>query len=496
MERAVHRDRSRFQADPIGYVFQVLGEAPWWKQRSVLNDIARHTYVAVRAANNTGKTVLATWAALWHYDCFRNSITLTSATTWAQVEGQIWRGIHELLSAPREEVDGNLLKTSIERSASHFAMGISSNKPEPVAGYHPKGNPLLEEMLAPGPGEEGPYVLDPEYLEWFGKKAKHSGSIMVIFDEASGIEDPIWRAADGLMTSPQSRMLAQGNPIRSQGRFFDIFNPPHGTPIEEWPWRLHTVSALEVPESLIRAEWIRDMQRQCGRQYLEHPVYQARVLGVHPTESENQLVTVWMLQHAADNLPERGGGRHMGVDLSLQGSDSCVAVFVDNGLVRAVETWRKSRAQDTAARIVRLARDWGVEGPNVHVDGVGMGGPFVHLLQDAGLMVDSVDFGAQPVGDWPDLNGTTIQFGLRRDELFWTVRRALEEGQLCIPADPRYSPFWAELGLFKYKQDGKVRVTKKDEIKKLLGKSCDYADAIALAMSRSGQVSMPFAAVY
>jgi hypothetical protein len=53
-----------------------------------------------------------------------------------------------------------------------------------------------------------------------GTHAKH---VLMIYDEASGIDDVIWEVTEGAMTTERSVWLAFGNPTKNTGRFRECF---------------------------------------------------------------------------------------------------------------------------------------------------------------------------------------------------------------------------------------------------------------------------------
>ena len=59
------------------------------------------------------------------------------------------------------------------------------------------------------------------YSTTSGERAsgQHAKDLLVIIEEASGVEDEIWNALDSLK---YSKLVAIGNPIRAEGRFVDL----------------------------------------------------------------------------------------------------------------------------------------------------------------------------------------------------------------------------------------------------------------------------------
>ncbi len=85
---------------------------------------------------------------------------------------------------------------------------------------------------------------------------------------------------------------------------------------------------------------------------------------------------------------------------------------------------------ETVGRAKNLYGEWGIESPaNFHVDVCGLGAGVVDRLIEIGLEVDPVDFGAGPLGalEYRDIVGDKIRFKNRRAELYYTLKRLLEE---------------------------------------------------------------------
>ena len=70
----------------------ILGVRPYEWQSKVLEALnPKESRVALKAANGSGKTSLvAASAVLWHMVRFPESLVVTTAGVWRQVEGQLW----------------------------------------------------------------------------------------------------------------------------------------------------------------------------------------------------------------------------------------------------------------------------------------------------------------------------------------------------------------------------------------------------------------------
>ena len=70
-------------------------------------------------------------------------------------------------------------------------------------------------------------------------------------DEASGVDEEIYEAIEGCMTSKRARLLLIGNPTRRSGTFYEAF---HG---ERALWHQVHISALDTP-NLVAGEVLID----------------------------------------------------------------------------------------------------------------------------------------------------------------------------------------------------------------------------------------------
>src|SRR5207253_2243113 len=148
----LRRRFAKYQKRPEAFAKEVLGSRWWSRQREVAEAVAGHRRVVVRSANGVGKTYLAADLALWFLYCFQPSIVVTTAPTKRQVENLLWEEIRRRQRDAKPKLPGNVQRCRIKMSEKWFAMGQSAAKPDSFQGYH-------------------------------------SPNLLVVFDEASGIED-------------------------------------------------------------------------------------------------------------------------------------------------------------------------------------------------------------------------------------------------------------------------------------------------------------------
>jgi hypothetical protein len=126
---------------------------------------------------------------LWWLAAHPHSIVLTTAPTQEQVRQVLWREIAKAYSTEtvRSFLDGELTDTKLELAADWYALGVSTDRPERLQGWH-------------------------------------NEKLLVIVDEAAGVPEPLYEAAEGWLTSENSRLLLIGNPNSQAGTFFDAWH--------------------------------------------------------------------------------------------------------------------------------------------------------------------------------------------------------------------------------------------------------------------------------
>ena len=209
-----------FRANPNKFAKHVLGVEPWGKQRDILSAIAHNRKVAVRSCNGAGKTFTAAVAVLWWLMSYDNAIVITTAPSERQVKELLWREIRQLYMPRRDTIGGKLTRTRLDFASNRYAYGFSTNTEDRFQGFH-------------------------------------SGNILVIVDEASGVDEFIYYAISGILTTQNAKLLLIGNPHGLAGTFYDAFHKNRKG--------YHTVhiSAFDTPaftEAGITAENIADLE--------------------------------------------------------------------------------------------------------------------------------------------------------------------------------------------------------------------------------------------
>jgi len=425
----------RCQKDPFFFSEHLLGgHQPWGKQRQIMESVLVNPRTIVPAGYAVGKTWVAARIAIWFLYSFPRSIIVTTAPTWRQVENVLWAEIRRQHAEARRPLGGEVLKTRIKITDDWFALGMSTDDPTRFQGFH----------------------------------AAH---VLVIFDEAAGVDKGVWDAAEGQMAGEHCRWLAIGNPIEPSGPFYNACKSESWTP--------NVKSGKLVCPNLVTRRWVEDRRREWGE---GSPLFESRVLGQFPTASEHALIPLtWVLeaQKRSSSVrlekPVPLNERLIGVDVARSGADATVFLLREVNRVTDVEEHRNLAVTETAGRLILFAERHSVPWNQVFVDVIGIGAGVVDLLAEKGRHVWPVNFGAAAQDP--------ARYANVRAECYWLLRESVRPDvpqSLCIPGT--FGRLSAELASVDWSvtSGGKILLEPKDKVKQRIGRSPDHADALAL----------------
>lgn len=285
--------------------------------------------------------------------------------------------------------------------------------------------------------------------------------MMVQFDEASGIADPIWNVTEGFFTdlAPLRLWMAISNPRRNTGRFFDCFHKNRAF------WNTKYIDSRTV-EGVDRAVYDR-IATSYGE---DHDVTRVEVKGEFPRTGSNQFIGRDAVVNAAnrDLVPDAGASLILGVDVARFGDDETVMRFRQGRDARSYPTIRLKGA-DTMAVADAVAGAIEKYKPDaVFIDGGGVGGGVVDRLSQMGYRVREVQSGEGADSPEEYLNKRVEMWALMRDWL--TIG--------CIDSDVRLHD---DLTGPEYSiaVKGQLKLETKDQMKKRGLASPNDGDALA-----------------
>ncbi|MDA1280260.1 MAG: hypothetical protein O3B95_09535 [Chloroflexi bacterium] len=438
--------RSEWVADPVGFITGDLGARPWAKQIEIIEATRDHHRVAVRSCNGSGKTYVAAHIVLWWLMCHTDAVVITTAPTGHQVRNILWREIRRAHHKNADLIGGKLLRTTLELGDKHFAQGLSTDTPERFQGFH-------------------------------------EGHILFVVDEASGVREGIFEAIEGSMTSADAKVLLLGNPTSLKGTFYEAFHKRRGL------WKTIHISAFDTPNlqqnsveipSLVTPQWVADAETNWGK---ESYLYQVRVLGEFPTESEDTLIPLRLIEAAVQRkfalLDDDDGQVELGVDVARFGSDKTAICVRRNNVVIALESFTHQDTMSTAGRVALAAKTHSAS--TIRIDEIGIGAGVVDRLRELKTPgVEGVNVARRA--------GNTEHYSNLRAELYDGLRERFQEERVSIPDD---SELISQLAFVRYSfsSSGQMKIESKDDLRARGDRSPDLADAVMLAFARKSERS-------
>lgn len=437
----------QWQTDPAAWVRDRLGEFIWSKQREILESIRDNRRTAVPSAHETGKSFTAARAVCWWLDVHPpgEAFVVTTAPTAPQVRAILWREIN------RAHRKGKLAGTT--------------NQTEWW---------LNEEMVAFGrkPADYAPTAF----------QGIHARYVLVVIDEACGVPESIYQAANSLAANQHSRILAIGNPDDPSSHFKKICSVGSG-------WNVVEVDGLASPnfsgeqipdelhDLLISEVYVEEMCRDVGE---ESPIFLSKVRGQFPEDTADGVVPLSAIRKcqaervltAEQLLPVE-----IGFDVGA-GGDAAVLRERRGIKTGRTERYHTSDPMELVGHAVRFINETGATRVKVDVIGIGWGiaGRLEELRKEGRHKAEIVQVN---VGS---ASSDGSRFVKLRDQLWWEVGRELIQSQTVDLADiddvtvaQLIAPLW------KPDSAGRISVEKKDETKKRIHRSPDDADAWLLA---------------
>jgi phage terminase large subunit len=434
--------------DPIEFSRLAFNHDPWGMQAKILESVAKNRRTAVKACHSSGKTFCAADAVLWWITAHPDGIAVTTAPTWTQVERLLWGEIRKsvAVSAIRYPTP---LKTRLDLGPNRYALGLSTNEGVRFQGWH--------------------------------------GKILIVIDEAPGVRPEIYEAIEGIRAGGDVRVLALGNPTIASGPFYDAFT------VNREGWSLFTIGAFDTPnltgldlESLLALtddeldenvrpylttrRWVKEKFHEWG---LGHPLWESRVLGNFPKQSQDALISLtWLEQAKQRELRADQQGCHFiaGVDVAGPGEDETVlAIRQGNNIVEI----RSFRQQDARGELMAALLPYQGRLGFVNVDAAGIGWYMARHLAEY-FSVQAINVGEAATN--PE------RFVNLKAELYWGVRMRFEGDDVAGLADDKAI---AQLASIRYQHNarGQVVIESKEDARKRGVRSPDRAEAVMLAFA-------------
>lgn len=418
------------------------------QQEEILSAVATSRRVTVRAGRGIGKSATLSWLALWWLSVFNQPKVIATAPSFPQLQSVLWPEVNDWRSK-------SLLKEVIEHNSKKmYIKGNSSN-----AFAEPRTASKEESMLG-----------------------LHAPNLLLLMDEAPGVEDKIYDNIAGSMTQPNNKIVLMGNPIRTSGFFYDSH-----TEREKKLWSQLAFSSEDTP--LVHQSFIDEMQSKYGR---NHTIFKVHVLGEFPSGDPDAFIPLEDVEMAAsrqvgkyDTLNKRwivepDGDIEIGVDVARKGDDLTVVAIRKGYKLLPLRIMEKSKVNEVVDFVIQAIQDVRDEfgyydkAIRVKVDDSGVGGgvtDYLELDRENNIEVVACNFGG--AGNLNYENEATIMWNDLREAMC----------HIDIPFDDRVLIEEIASRRFGFSKRERQMIESKDKYKKDFQKSPDRADAVVLCFS-------------
>ena len=391
--------------------------------------------ISVVSGHGIGKSSSLSMLIIWYLFCFKNSQIGATAPTADQLHSVLWKELKIWLDKmpPKErdyyewQADSLNMKESPQTWSARARTARKENT-EALAGLH------------------GEYVF-------------------LCIDEASGVDDAIYKSAEGSLTGPNTLVVLISNGTRNLGYFYDT----HNNDKNYW----QTLSFNSENSPIVEKDYVTRMEQKYGRDSDE---FRIRVKGKFPTSEQMDeqgwipLITDRDIRQVSDGIPFVGKA-WLGIDPSGEGDDTTRWVLRDRFQARVVATEMTSNPKSIAKKTHDLMKEMDIQPENVIIDNFGVGANVASelLLLDHILHVIALNWADKAHDDEVYLN--------KRAEAHFRGRAWMLRGGSLVGDELKRDIIAVA---YKNMLNGKKQIIDKPNLKKRLGRSPDRGDAFFL----------------
>jgi hypothetical protein len=430
------------------------GPRKW--QREVLTHIADHIKAnqgqldfntlrhAVSSGRGIGKSALVSWITIWMMTTRIGSTTIISANSESQLRSVTWAEITKWLA------------TAIN---SHW-FEVSATRLMPAKWL----TELVERDLKKGTrywGVEG-RLWSAENPDAYAGVHNFDG-VLVVFDEASGIDDSIWAVTSGFFTenTPNRFWMAFSNPRRNTGYFYEAFNSKR----EFWTTKVVDARTVEGTDKQVYQQIIDEYGADSSQAHVE-------VYGQFPSEGDDQFISASLVDEAMKRpkYQDQSAPIVIGVDPARFGADATVIAIRQGRDIIAIQRHRGDDTMTVVGHVIEAIEEY--KPALVVIDEGGLGAGIVDRLKEQRYKVKGINFGNKSTNP--------IMYGNKRAEMWGKMKDWLKTAS--IPLD-RFLKTDLISPMMKPDSKGTIFLESKKDMKARGLASPDAADAICVTFA-------------
>ena len=430
------------------------GPRKW--QREVLTHIADHITQnkgqldfntlrhAVSSGRGIGKSALVSWITIWMLSTRIGSTTIISANSESQLRSVTWAEITKWLAMALN---------------SHW-FEVSATRLMPAKWL----TELVERDLKKGTrywGVEG-RLWSAENPDAYAGVHNFDG-VLVVFDEASGIDDSIWAVTSGFFTenTPNRFWMAFSNPRRNTGYFYEAFNSKR----EFWTTKVVDARTVEGTDKQVYQQIIDEYGADSSQAHVE-------VYGQFPSEGDDQFISANIVDDAMKRpkYQDQSAPIVIGVDPARFGADATVIAVRQGRDIISIQRHRGDDTMTVVGHVIEAIEEY--KPALVVIDEGGLGAGIVDRLKEQRYKVKGINFGNKSTNP--------IMYGNKRAEMWGKMKDWLKTAS--IPLD-RFLKTDLISPMMKPDSKGTIFLESKKDMKARGLASPDAADAICVTFA-------------
>lgn len=472
------RRRSRsvlYRTDPEAWLWDVLHKRWWSTQAEIAHSVVENEYTLVKSCNGVGKTQLAGDIVSWFASVFPPEETsiLLSAPVREQIDTMMFRYLRE--------------NYQLALDLKHPLIGHITKWPKWVV-----DTPFRKDLVLPK------RPADQNLISSF--QGIHDKYVLVVLDEAGGLPEEMFTAANAVTTNDFARIFGIGNPDRLNTGFHARF-----TERERYSmWKTFTIGAdkspnftgemiypddlerdADVKSRLVKVGWAAMMRKSAPK-----GVIAAKVDGEFPDTDDTTWFDPTVIAKAADTdiTPNAYDKKYLGVDLSYLGEDKSAMYLNWGGKIRLLEEWNRdsgTEAIQSARRIHNAAVAHGISEVRVDMAGTGSGVYSNLITLDEFKSRPYIVVGINGANKTPNPN----MWLNARAWHYWQLREEMTHGRIDLNlhgdnGEDGDAALKTELSLQTYEITPKrqYKMTSKEDMRKAGIHSPDHLDAAIYSM--------------
>lgn len=393
---------------------------------------------AVASGHGIGKSALISWLIHFAISTHENTRGVVTANTEGQLRTKTWPELSKWHNMFIAKDLFTYTATAIFSSDKDYektwridAIPWSKNSPESFAGLHNQGNRIL-----------------------------------VLFDEASAIDDVIWEVTEGALTDANTEIIwcAFGNPTRNSGRFRECFRKYRKF------WNTYQIDSrtVKISNKAKIEEWLEAYGE-------DSDFFKVRVRGVFPSASDLQFISTEIADKAQKQVYKPGQFEHspviIGVDPAWTGSDSLEIVMRQGYYMKSLASIPKNDDDWRMAQLIAQFEDE-YKADAVFID-MGYGTGIYSIGKQLGRKWRLIEFGGKS-NDPVYLNMRAYMWGQMKE---W-----LREGGSIPPNDQAlYDDIVGPEAIID--KNGRIQLESKKDMKERGLPSPNKGDALALTFA-------------